>query len=409
MARYLEIFRSRKMVVMLFLGFSSGLPLALSGATLQAWLTVSGIDIKTIGLYSVVGIPYTIKFLWSPLMDRYIPPFLDRRRGWIAIFQVLLALCIGILAFQQPVNALLLVGLLTLFLVFASASQDIVIDAYRTDILESQERGLGSAVFVLGYRIGMLVSGALALILSDRIGWNKTYFVMSTIMALTLLCTYLAPKPTRVIQPPKDLKEAVVGPLRDFFSKNLAFVFLLLIVLYKLGDAYLGTLTTAFFIRAVGFTPTDVGAINKGFGLVSVIVGSLIGGAMMVRVRLFHALLLFGILQAFSNLSFILLDIFGKNYALMVFVIAFENLAGGMGTSAFVALIMSLCNVRFSATQYALLSSLSSLGRVLIAPTSGFVVESIGWSGFFVMTFLISLPALILILYMRQDIEKLVS
>ncbi|MCX8027789.1 MAG: MFS transporter [Thermodesulfovibrionales bacterium] len=409
MARYLEIFRSKKMVVMLFLGFSSGLPLALSGATLQAWLTVSGIDIKTIGLYSVIGIPYTIKFLWSPLMDRYIPPFFDRRRGWIAICQVLLALCIGILGFQEPANALLLVGLLALFLAFASASQDIVIDAYRTDILESQERGLGSAVFVLGYRIGMLVSGALALILSDRIGWNKTYFVMSTIMALTLLFTYLAPRPPKVTAPPRSIKEAVIGPLKDFFSKNLAVVFLLLIVLYKLGDAYLGTLTTAFLIRAVGFTPTDVGAINKGFGLVSVIIGSLIGGAMMVRVRLFHALLLFGILQAFSNLSFILLDIFGKDYALMVFVIAFENLAGGMGTSAFVALIMSLCNVRFSATQYALLSSLSSLGRVLIAPTSGFVVESIGWSGFFVMTFLISLPALFLILYMRQDIEKLVS
>lgn len=409
MSRYLEVFKSKKMAIMLLLGFSSGLPLALSGGTLQAWLTVSGISIKTIGLYSAIGIPYTIKFFWSPLMDRYVPPFLDRRRGWIAICQIILALCIGVLGFQDPANALLSVGMLALLLAFASASQDIVIDAYRTDILESHERGLGSAVFVLGYRIGMLLSGAFALILSDTIGWNNTYFVMCGIMAMTLLITYLAPSASRDIQPPKDIKEAVIGPLKDFFSKNLAFVFLLLIILYKLGDAYVGTLTTPFLIRAVGFTPTDVGAINKGFGLISVIVGSVVGGTIMVRMRLFQALLLFGILQALSNLSFILLDMFGKDYALMVFVIAFENFTGGMGTSAFVALIMSLCNVRFSATQYALLSSLASLGRVLIAPTSGFVVEIVGWSGFFIITFLVSLPALLLILYMRKDIEKLSS
>ncbi|MFQ3573465.1 MAG: MFS transporter [Thermodesulfovibrionales bacterium] len=409
MRGYIEVFKSRKMAIMLLLGFSSGLPLALSGGTLQAWLTVSGISIKTIGLYSVIGVPYTIKFLWSPLMDRYVPPFFDRRRGWIAICQICLAISIGILGFQDPSKALLSIGMLALFIAFASASQDIVIDAYRTDILESNERGLGSAVFVLGYRIGMLISGAFALILSDRIGWNNTYFVMCGLMVLTVLITYLAPHTSREIQPPKDIKEAVIGPLRDFFGKNLAIVFLFLIVLYKLGDAYVGTLTTPFLIRAMGFTPTDVGAINKGFGLISVIVGSMIGGAIMVKMRLFHALLIFGVLQAFSNLSFILLDIFGKDYALMVFVIAFENFTGGMGTSAFVALIMSLCNVRFSATQYALLSSIASFGRVLIAPSSGFVVEMIGWSGFFIVTFLVSLPALFLIIYMRRDIEKLSS
>ncbi|MCX8070021.1 MAG: MFS transporter [Thermodesulfovibrionales bacterium] len=397
------------MATMVLLGFSSGLPLALTGGTLQAWLTVAGVDLKTIGLYSLIGIPYTVKFLWSPFMDRFIPPFLGRRKGWIALCQVSLALLIAIIGFQDPQKAALSMAILALFTAFASASQDIVIDAYRTDLLASNERGLGSAIFVTGYRIGMLVSGAFAMILSDRIGWHNTYLVMSAIMLLNILSTFIAPKPTENEIAPKSLQEAVLGPLKDFFSKDFAIFFLLAIVLYKLGDAYAGTLTTAFLIRGVGFSATDVGAINKGFGLIDIIVGSMVGGTFMVKMRLFNALIIFGIFQAVSNLSFILLDYYGKHYELMIFTIAFENFTGGMGTSAFVAFLMSLCNSKYSATQYALLSSIASLGRVFIAPTSGYVVSITGWSMFFFITFLSAIPGLVIIMLMRKQIEQLIK
>lgn len=391
---------------MLLLGFSSGLPLALTAGTLQAWLTVEGVDLQTIGLFSMIGIPYTIKFLWSPFMDRFVPPILDRRRGWIVFCQIALTLLIGILGLQDPKQSALSVAILALLTAFASASQDIVIDAYRTDILKDHERGLGSAVFVTGYRIGMLVSGAFAMILSDQIGWHKTYLLMSLIMGLNLLFTFMAQK-TKEVSAPKDIQEAVVGPLKDLFRRSHALLFLILIILYKLGDAYAGTLTTAFLIRGAGFTATEVGAINKGFGLVALITGAMVGGAVMVRIRLFQALLLFGIFQALSNLSFILVDMHSRHFGYMVFAIAFENFTGGMGTSAFVALLMSLCNSRYSATQYALLSSIASLGRVFVAPTSGYVVSLTGWSLFFFITFVTAIPGLLLLYSMRGAIEKL--
>lgn len=404
---YLTVFSSKKMAIMLLLGFSSGLPLALTSGTLQAWLTVSGVDLKTIGLYSLIGIPYTVKFLWSPFMDRFIPPFLDRRRGWIALCQIVLAVLIALIGFQDPQRAALSIATLALFTAFASASQDIVIDAYRTDLLSSNERGLGSAIFVTGYRIGMLISGAFAMILSDIIGWHNTYLVMSALMAFNLLSTFIAPTPSEKESAPKTLQEAVWGPLKDFFSRNYAIVFLFAIILYKLGDAYAGTLTTAFLIRGVGFSPTDVGAINKGFGLIALILGAMAGGTLMVKMRLFNALLIFGIFQAVSNLSFILLDIYGKNYEIMIFTIAFENFTAGMGTAAFVALLMSLCNAKYSATQYALLSSLASLGRVFVAPTSGYVVSVTGWSVFFFITFLSAIPGLIILMFIKRQIDNL--
>jgi len=406
LAQYAEVFKSKRLAVMLLLGLSSGLPLALTGGTLQAWLTVEGVDIKTIGLFSLIGVPYTVKFLWSPFMDRYVPPFLDRRRGWIALCQFILAISIALLGFQDPKDAALSVALLALFTALASASQDIVIDAYRTDILTPPERGLGSAIFVTGYRIGMLISGAFAMILSDRIGWHNTYIVMAALMFILILVTLFSQRPSGDITPPRTIQEAVVGPLSDFFARPSALLFLLAIILYKLGDAYAGTLTTAFLIRGAGFTPTEVGAINKGFGLIALIVGAVVGGAIMVKIRLYQALLTFGVFQAVSNLSFILVNIYGKHYGFMVFAIAFENFTGGMGTSAFVALLMSLCNARYSATQYALLSSLASIGRVFIAPTSGYVVAVTGWSLFFFITFLVALPGLFIISLMKGHIEK---
>jgi PAT family beta-lactamase induction signal transducer AmpG len=406
---YLQVFRSRSIAVVTFLGFSSGIPLALTSSTLQAWMTVAGVDLRTIGIFALVGLPYTLKFLWSPFMDRFVPPWLGRRRGWIIITQFSLISGISAMAFSSPHQAPLVLALLALLVALTSASQDIVIDAYRTDILHEQERGVGAAVFVMGYRVAMLVSGALALILSDNIGWRSTYLLMAGLMVVGIITTLLGPELEGRIVPPHSLKEAVWGPLKNYFSRNSAILLLLLIVLYKLGDAYAGSLTTAFLIRGIGFSVSEVGTINKGLGFISVIVGALFGGTLMVRLRLFRSLLIFGILQAISNLSFMILAWAGKSYEMLIFAVAFENMTGGMGTAAFVSLIMAMCDHRYTATQYALLSSLAALGRIFIAPTSGYLVESIGWASFFFITFLTALPGLWLLWWLRGTILELKS
>ena len=401
---YLEILRSPRIAAVLLLGFSSGLPLALTGSTLQAWLTVSGADIMTIAWFSWIGIPYLLKFLWSPLMDRYVPPFLGRRRGWMLLTQLALVAGIAGMAISPPNANLWLLGCLALWVAFASASQDIVIDAYRTDLLPAAERGMGAAVSVLGYRLAMLASGGLALILADRIGWRQTFFVMAALMAVGLATSLAAPEPALRATPPRSLREAVVEPLKDLLSRPGALQLLALIALYKFGDALAGTLTTAFLIRGVGFSLTDVGTINKVLGLASLLLGGLVGGLLLVRMSLTRALLLFGVLQAVSNLSFAVLAWAGKSYPLLVFAVGFENLASGMGTAAFVAFAMALCNHSFSATQYALLSALASLGRILFGPVTGALVEAMGWANFFVLTFVAALPGLWLVWRMRAQI-----
>ena len=401
---YIQVYRSKRVAMMLVLGFSSGLPLALTGGTLQAWMTVAGVDLRTIGVFALVGLPYTIKFLWSPLMDRFVPPWLGRRRGWMIATQLSLFVGILAMAFSSPEHSVSALALLALLVAFVSASQDIVVDAYRTDLLHEKERGAGTAVYVTAYRIAMLVSGALALILSEQIGWRNTYVLMAVFMAVGMMGALFGPEPAVDGRPPATLREAVWGPLHDFFSRSGAVVILLFIVLYKLGDAYAGTLTTAFLIRGAGFSPTDVGTVNKGLGLISVIVGAAVGGSLMVRLGLFKALLLFGLLQAVSNLSFMVLAWLGKSYPMMIFAVAFENLSGGMGTSAFVAFLMGLCNHRYSATQFALLSSLAVLGRVFVSPSSGYIVEITGWAVFFLITVLTALPGLALLFWLREEV-----
>ena len=407
MNAYLEIFRSRRVAVVCLLGFSSGLPLALTTGTLQAWMTVSGVDLATIGIFTLVGIPYTWKFLWAPFMDHYVPPFLGRRRGWIAAMQMLLGVGIAIMGALDPVTMPWALAALALMVAFISASQDVVFDAYRADVLRPAERGIGAAVSVLGYRLAMLVSGALALILSDQIGWQNTYWLMAALMIAAIGATLFGPEPEVKVTPPKTLTEAVIEPLREFFARHGAWGLLLLIVLYKLGDAFAGSLTTAFLIRGVDFTPTEVGAINKGMGLAATLVGVVFGGILMARLGLFRSLLAFGILQAISNLTFMWLAAIGKDYAVMVLAVGFENLAGGMGTAAFVALLMGMCDKRFTASQFALLSALAAVGRVYVGPASGYMVESIGWTTFFGFTFLIALPGLLLLFAMRRSIEAM--
>ncbi len=396
-----------RVATVLFLGFSSGLPLALSGGTLQAWLTVEGVDIETIGLFTLVGLPYTLKFLWSPLLDRFTVPLFGRRRGWIWVFQTLLLILIFAISMISPAKVPWVLAFLAFGLAFASSSQDIVVDAYRTEVLREKERGLGAAVSVTGYRIAMLVSGALALILSEVLGWRTTYMIMAGLMFVGMVAVWLGPEPEDTGTPPKTMREAVRDPLLEFFSRDGAWLMLALIVLYKLGDAFAGSLTTSFLIRGVGFSVGEVGTINKGMGLAATIVGALFGGALMTRLGLYRSLLIFGILQAVSNLSFMVLAMMGKNYAMLIFTIAFENLAGGMGTAAFVAFLMTLCHHNFTATQFALLSALASLGRVYVGPVSGELVAEFGWMLFFLVTFLAALPGLVLLWKMREKVQAL--
>ena len=405
-SHYLNLFRQPKSAILLILGFASGLPLALTSGTLQAWMTVENIDLKTIGFFSLVGQAYVFKFLWSPLMDRYTPPFLGRRRGWLLATQILLLIAIGAMGFLDPASHLRWMAGLAVVIAFCSASQDIVFDAWKTDVLSQEERGSGAAISVLGYRLAMLVSGGLALWLADRwLGWQGMYWLMAVLLIPCIIATLLAPDPEDAIPAPRTLEQAMIEPLRDFFGRNNAWLILLLIVLYKLGDAFAMTLTTPFLIRGVGFDAGQVGMINKSLGLFATIIGALYGGALMQRMSLFRALLIFGLLQAVSNAGYWLLAVTDKNIVSMAGVVFFENLCGGMGTAAFVALLMTLCNKSFSATQFALLSALSAVGRVYVGPVAGWFVESRGWPLFYLFSILAALPGIGLLLVCRRTLE----
>jgi PAT family beta-lactamase induction signal transducer AmpG len=414
---YSAVLRDRNLAVILLLGFSSGLPLALTGSTLQAWMTVEGVDLSTIGLITLAGIPYTWKFLWSPAMDRFVPPFLGRRRGWLVVTQLVLAASIAAMATLSPRSDTALLASIALFTAFASASQDIVFDAYRTDVAKPEERGLAGALTVAGYRVAMLVSGALALVFaagSGRIpalGWRDTYFLMAALMAVGILATLVGREPETPAPPPRSLHEAFVEPLREFLSRPGAGALLLLLVLYKLGDAFALSLSTAFLIRGAGFSLQDVAYVNKALALAATIVGALLGGALMVRLRLYRALMAFGILQGVSTLAFMALALVGKSYPLMVLAVGLENLTSGMGTVAFVAFLMALCDHRYTATQYALLSALSAFGRVYVGPIAGYATDprylGLSWPTFFFMTFIIALPGLALLAYKRPAVEAL--
>ncbi len=405
-SQYLRIFQQPKSAILLILGFASGLPLALTSGTLQAWMTVENIDLKTIGFFSLVGQAYVFKFLWSPVMDRYTPPLLGRRRGWLLITQALLLLAIAGMGFLDPSSQLRWMAALAVVIAFCSASQDIVFDAWKTDVLPAEERGAGAAISVLGYRLGMLVSGGLALWLADRyLGWHGMYWLMAALIIPCMSATLLAPEPDDIIPVPRTLEQAVAAPLRDFFARNNAWLILLLIVLYKLGDAFAMSLTTTFLIRGVGFDAGEVGVVNKTLGLIATIVGALYGGVLMQRLTLFRALLIFGILQGISNAGYWLLSVTDKQMMSMAAAVFFENLCGGMGTAAFVALLMTLCNKSFSATQFALLSALSAVGRVYVGPLAGWFVEAHGWPQFYLFSVIAAVPGLILLLICRRSLE----
>ncbi|WP_397475128.1 muropeptide transporter [Pusillimonas sp.] len=406
-----NVYASPRVAPLLVLGFASGLPLALTSGTLQAWATVSGVSLQNIGFLTLVGTAYTLKFLWAPLVDRYAPPFLGRRRSWMFICQVVLAITIACMGLLSPAQNLGWLAMLAVLVAFLSATQDIAFDAYSTDVLRDKERAAGAALKVLGYRLAMIVSGGLALVLAGTwLGWEHTYMLMGAFMLICAVATLLAPEPEVVAQAPRTLGEAVVQPLAEFFNRRGAVMILLLIVLYKLGDAFAGALSTTFLLRGAGFSVDEVGMVNKIFGLAATIVGALAGGALMSRMGLYRSLMWFGLLQAVSNFGYWVLAVTPPHLYSMALVVGVENICGGLGTAAFVALLMALCNQRFSATQFALLSALSAVGRTYLAgPLTPPLVENLGWPMFFVLTVLIALPGLLLLWWKRREIRDLDS
>ena len=346
------------------------------------------------------------KIFWAPLLDRYIPPLFGRRRGWILITQLLLILSIIGMATLRPQTNPTLLAFIALLVAFFSASQDIVIDAYRVDLLSEKERGFGAALLATGYRIAFLISGGLALILADHFGWRITYISMACLMLIGVVGAWTGPEPDYKIEPPKNLSSAIREPFLDFIKRNNAFLILLLIVLYKLGDAFTLSLNTTYLLRGVGFSLTDVGTANKIVGVFAILLGTFIGGALLPRLGLFRSLFMFGSAQAIAGLMFMSLLIIGKSFALLIIIVILDNLTAGMANAVFLAWLMSLCNLRYTATQYALFSGLFSLGRIFVGPISGWLVHGFGWIDYYIVTFFISFPGLTLLWYLRKNIEK---
>lgn len=393
----------RNLFSTLLLGFSSSLPLALTSSTLQAWFTVTGASLLAIGSLSLIGQPYVYKFLWAPLLDRWIPPLLGRRRGWIILIQLALMIAIFAMALANPHTHASLLITIAFLVAFLSASQDIAIDAYRTDILKPKERGLGITLYSWGYRAAMLVSGALALALAEYIGWRSTYLIMAGLISIGLLGAWFGEEPSddQEKHPPRSLYSAIIDPFREFFSRKSAWLILLFIILYKFGDALSISLTTPFLIRGLGFSLTTVAFVNKIVGFAATMLGLLAGGVLMARISLFRALLYFGILQAIAILTLLKLALVGHNYHWLVFAISVDNFCNAMGSIAFIALLMSLCNHRYTATQFALFSALAGTGRVFVGPLAGLIVSYFNWPFFFLVSLAACLPGLGLLCYLR--------
>ncbi len=394
-----KVFGQPKMFALILLGFSSGLPLLLTSKTLQAWMTVAKVDLTTIGLFSLVALPYSLKFLWAPLLDRYVPPFLGRRRGWLLITQVLLIVAIAAMSTHNPQVGLQMLAVNAFVIAFLSASQDIAVDAYRTDVLEHREMGAGASVWVMGYRIALLVTGSAAFLLADRMPWPKVYIALSGLLLVGVIASFIAPEPSLRDEPPRTLGEAVRFPFQEFFQRagmGQGIAVLAFIVFYKFSDSLAGSMTTPFLLQT-GFTQTEIGVVLGGIGMISTIVGTLIGGTVVAKIGINRALWVFAIFQALSNLTYYGLAIVGKNSSFMMLAIVIENLGLGFVTAALIAFLMSVCNKKYSATQFALLSSLMAASRDIIVAPGGKIAESFGWPIFFIVTVIAGIPALMLL------------
>ncbi len=427
----LSVYAQPRLIAIFVLGFSSGLPLALTGATLSVWLADAGVTKTAIGAFALVGIAYSLKFLWAPIIDRLPIPGLTtrlgRRRGWmLATHLACIAAILG-LGMSDPGIDPLRTAAMAVLVAFASASQDIVIDAWRVEVLEERQLGAGAAMVVFGFRVGMLASGAGALYLASAFGWFWAYAVMAALLGIGVITILLAPEPEaaeaeeeaqqegrrltgwtrRAGLPPWVRKagqwfaSAVVAPFSEFMRRPGWLAILAFIVLYKLGDAVIGVMSNPFFVE-IGFSMVEIANVTKLFGFGAVMLGIFLGGLMVAKIGIVRSLLIAGVLQLLSNLVFVLQAKVGHDVAMLTVTIGFENLAGGMGTAAFVAYLSSLCNVAYTATQYALLSSLMAVARTVLSAPSGWIADNVEWITFFVISAGLAVPGLVLLIWMTR-------
>jgi len=411
----LVLYGDCRMLVILLMGFSSGLPLLLGFSTLSYWLSKEGVSLTAISGLLASSIPYSIKFLWAPVIDQYRLPILTslfgQRRGWMLAIQILLAVAIIGLGFGDPRESIAYVAALAFVVALLSASQDIVIDAYRIDILEDHEQGAGAAMTQTGYRIGLLVAGAGAIALADCVSWSLIYTLMAGLVGIGMFAALIAPEPA-IAKPHIDLSSAVPGlvpalhyavvvPLKDLLNRQGIVWILLFVLLYKYGDAIAGAMANPFYFQ-IGFSGVEIASVTKVFGVAATLVGVFAGGALVARFGVWSALVIGGVLQAATNLLFACLAASGHDLTLLAVAVGADNFAGGLGSAAFVAYLSGLCNVSFTGTQYALLTSLMAFGRTLFATVSGPLAEQLGWTGFFIATTAIAVPGLLLLLWLRR-------
>lgn len=393
-------------------GFASGLPLMSISTLLQGWLTASGVPVAMVGLLGLTELPYTLKLFWAPLMDRWAIPWPDRRRGWMALLQVLLG--IGLLSFTrlQPSASqavVLTIGLTALGVAILSASQDVVLDAYRTDLLPQAERGGGAAAATLGYRGAMVFIGAGGFLIAGRFGWQAAFATAGLLMLMIAPITVLAPRLQAIHHPVPNLREAVLGPAREFLGRTgarRALQILVLVMLYRWPDGLLGLMAVPFLIQS-GFAPETIGAVQGGWGIGAAMAGTAVGGAWFSRLGLNRALWVYGVIGAFSNLAYWALARFGGGFQGLLVAVSVENFCSGMVVSAFLALLMSLCNPRFSAAQYALLSGIYALSRSVLSTPGGLIASQVGWSSFFGLTVAAAVPSLLLLTVVAPWRERL--
>jgi len=399
---------NRRMAICVFTGFTSGLPLYVLIQLVPGWLRVEGVGLAEIGFFALVGIPYTWKFLWSPFMDRFTLPFLGRRRGWMLLSQLALLISIGAMGFVRPDLSIWTIAYLSAAVAFFSASQDIVLDAYRRELLPDIELGIGNSIHVQAYRLSGLVPGSLALILADFLPWHTVFLVVASFMGIGLMLTLVIQEAIADPQTPKTMRDAIVEPFKEFVQRKgfrgaalmLAFLFL-----YKLGDNLATALQTPFYIDT-GFTLTQIGSIAKVASLFSVIVGGLAGGIILIKLDISRALWIFGFVQIFSILGFVLLSVVGANPWVLGITVSLEYLGVGLGAAAITAYMAKNTNPAFAATQFALFTALVSVPRTLANAVTGVIVEQIGWTNFYFLCILLAVPGMLLLLKVAPWHEK---
>jgi len=390
---------TKKMLVCIFTGFTSGLPFFIIISLLPAWLMNSGLELKAIALFSFIQLPYVLKFLWAPLFDGYSFS-MGRRRGWLIIFQILLLASISMAGLLDPKSQIMTVAIISIAIAFFSASQDAVIDAYRRELLLDNELGLGTAIHVNGYRIAGLIPGSLALILADIFAWDLVFFITGLFMIPGIILTILIKEPLLKVMPPKTIKEAVIEPFMEFINRKgikEAILILLFIFLYKIGDSMATALATPFYMD-LGFSMTEIGVIAKTVGLWASIIGGILGGILMIKIGINRALWIFGFMQMFATLSFAWLAISGYSPLILGITVGLEFFAAGLGTTAFLAYIAKTTNPKFTATQFALFTGLSAVPRTITNASTGYLVEFFGWHNFFIFCSFIAIPGIILLI-----------